>query len=754
MSKLLQLRNQLLSQHHRKLIILSGSTDWQVQMISGIYQPHERVFWVASSALKSSEDSHVCIPEAFNNQGYECIESKRLSYYLGQEISGAIIDIQQGIGADTLGIVSGMIKSGGLLILLTPDETSWRNLENPENARFLNTPLTLKDAKTSFTEHLINSWSTKEVLWIKQDEDDNYKINNQINTTASQTLPTADQINTIKSIHSVAFGHRKRPLVISADRGRGKSSALGLAAIDCLLDGKQHIVMTAHRVDQTKAAFRHALISLETLIEQNINITLLANKNGFMQFIHQDQVKTLEFIAPDQLILNPTGADVLMVDEAAHLPTPLLNELLMRHHRLVFATTLHGYEGSGRGFELRFKKQLTLHTPNWKNCHLTQPIRWAENDPLEVAINGALLLNASLTNIDESSITPTLQNDSVEFTKVDHQQLLQEPELLKSLFALLVQAHYQTSPNDLQQLLNAPNLLIVIASLKQDQHVKILGAVLCVEEGKLNPGKNRAHGHLVPQLLTKHYAQQDFLMLSTLRIMRIAVHPVIQRNGVGLQLIKEVEKHAIENRVDYISSSFGASEELLPFWFEQNFWPCHVGVKRDKASGSHNLVVAKPLTAMARQSLSFIQKRFQEQFPHLLLESLPHLPAGQVWRIMQTFRFKKRNLGLDKAITNYLNNSRPYESVSNKLWEWSLQSAGKIAETPVLQQEIWCDKIMKMRPWQEVAHQHHLAGRKGVEKAMKQMIEPWVEPKSQHKPWQQKPSQAQPKQYKKIERYS
>ena len=171
-----------------------------------------------------------------------------------------------------------------------------------------------------------------------------------------------------------------------------------------------------------------------------------------------------------------------------------------------------------------------------------------------------------------------------------------------------------------------------------------------------------------------------------------------------------------------ISSSFGSSEELLPFWFEQYFWPLHVGAKRDKASGSHNLVAAKPLTAMGRQALSLIQTRFQEQFPHLLLESLPYLPASQVWPIIQTFRFKKRNIGYENALINYQNGSRPYESISHKLWEWSIQSAAKVQQSSTSEQAIWCDKILKKQPWQEVAHNYHLAGRKGVEENLKNII--------------------------------
>lgn len=734
MSELNALRQQLFKTQHRALVILSGESDWQNQQIENLYKNHETVFWVASSLSEDSNHNPLCVPESFAHHDFECIEAKRLAYHLGQEISGAIIDVHQGLSADSLGIVSGMIQAGGLLILLTPPEPQWLELVNPENSRFLNTPLGLSDAYNSFTQHLINQWQTENVIWCRQGESCN--IENWLHSTTENKLqlPTDDQKNAVEAIHSVAFGHRKRPLVITADRGRGKSSSLGMAAIDCLLDGKKHIVITASRLDQTKAAFKHATESLYTLLEQGIELEIIINKPDHIEFRYEHESKHIEFMAPDYLILNPSSADLLFVDEAAQLPTPLLKELLTRHHRMVFATTLHGYEGSGRGFELRFQKELDQHTPDWKACQLKQPIRWASHDPLEAAINQALLLNASIIDTDETEQSKSITPLDLNFTEVTVNELLANPNLLESLFGLLVQAHYQTSPNDLQQLLNAPNIKILTAALRQPEQTEIIGAVLCVEEGKLNPSKNRAHGHLVPQLLTKNYAQTDFLMLATWRIMRIAINPSYQRKGIGHHLLQEVEKHASMARVDYISSSFGANEELLPFWFEQHFWPLHVGAKRDKASGCHNLVVAKPLSAMGRQALSCIQTRFQEQFPHLLLESLPHLPAAQAWQIIHTFRFKKRNLDLDKALSLYKDENRPYESISNMIWEWSLQSAPTIMQSPLDDQAIWCDKILKKESWQDVAHKHHLAGRKGVEKALKSMIEQWIPKKTKPTP--------------------
>jgi len=742
-------------QHHRALVILSGSSQWQLPYIQSLWTQEERVLWIGG------ENSH--IPLTQFHYPIEAIETKQLIHHLGQEVDGVILDASKGLSANTLGIASGMIKGGGLFILLTPDISEWPNFPNPDNARFLNTPLTIEQAHPYFIQHLIQQWQERknQVVWLQEQESvagSSLKIEEFSKNACCkaeyipQNLPTTDQQAAIQAIHTVAFGHRKRPLVITADRGRGKSSILGLAAIACLLEGKQHIVLTASRLDQTQQAFIQAAQALEE-VHASLNIEIKSNQPGLVSFEYQSALKTFEFIAPDQLVQVPSTADMLLVDEAAHLPTPLLTQLLTRHHRMVFATTLHGYEGSGRGFELRFKKTLNQMTPGWKSCTLSQPIRWAEDDPLEQAINRALMLQPEFVSLpdfpnqtpgkasenepvshkehsesgteqlgsngdeegDEQAIQSTAE---VTFKVEDIASLSKQPKRLHALFSLLVQAHYQTTPNDLQQLLSAPNLTILTAS----QNSTLVGVVLCVKEGKIMPQDERVHGHLVPQLLVHHYAVSDFMMLSSWRIMRIAVHPQLQRQGIGEQMIKHLKQAAAQQKVDYLSSSFGASKELLPFWFKQNFTPIHVGVKRDKASGSHNVVVYQSTSAMAQQALACIQRAFQAQFPHVLIESLPYLHASMVMAILQTFKFKTQDPLLEASVREFRNEHRGYESVSGHLWNWSLRNSHILAKAEQVHQFIWIDKVLKKQSWQSVAQQHGLPGRKGVEKVMREML--------------------------------
>ncbi len=713
-ASLSDLRKQLSQRRHRMLVILSGSLTWQMTQLKQVWQPHESILYLGQEKKMLVHQAH--IPAQIH-----VIQNVHITEQLGQETDSVIIDVHCGLNANTLGVVSGMIRSGGLLVLLTPKLELWKTLDNPDNQRFLNSPYQYHDALPCFTQHLIQQWHTSSapLAWLHESSNPTNQWPDKLPPTFSPPQPphqpTQAQSKTMLAINSVAFGHRKRPLVITADRGRGKSSALGLAAIHCLMEGKTHIVLTASRLDQTKIAFTHAFQTLTTLSKTH-DITLSVHQAGRLCFSFQGQEKIFEFMAPDQLIQEATQADLLLVDEAAHLPTPLLTQLLYQHPRIVFATTLYGYEGSGQGFELRFKKTLNQYTPNWKNIQLKEPIRWAPNDPLETTINHALFLNPSTPAVhstDPLSLN-LLIDQHIELQEISIQSLLTDPPLFHNLFRLLVQAHYQTSPNDLQLLLSVPNLKIIIA--KQEQH--LIGVLLCITEGKIMPKAKRVHGHLVPQLLVKHYALSDFFMLSSWRIMRIAVHPQLQREGIGKQLLHYLKHMAQQHKIDYLSSSFGATDTLLPFWFQQAYLPVHVGVKRDKASGSHNIVVTQALTPMAQQSLAGIQRAFQAQFPHVLMESLPHFSATMTLAILKTFRFKTHPPYIEEAVRQFKEGLRGYESVSGQLWEWSIRNAHTLSLESESLQSIWCDKILKKYPWKQVAQTYNLAGRKGVEAAL------------------------------------
>ncbi len=94
-------------------------------------------------------------------------------------------------------------------------------------------------------------------------------------------------------------------------------------------------------------------------------------------------------MAPDALLASKEKAAWLIVDEAAAIPAPLLRQLVSRFPRTLLTTTVQGYEGTGRGFLLKFCASL----PHLQSFTLSAPIRWAAGCPLESAISQLLIFN-------------------------------------------------------------------------------------------------------------------------------------------------------------------------------------------------------------------------------------------------------------------------------------------------------------------------------------------------------------------------
>lgn len=97
-----------------------------------------------------------------------------------------------------------------------------------------------------------------------------------------------------------------------------------------------HIVVTAPTLAAVEPLFVHAQRTLPQAHRQRGEV--------------QTAQSSLRFMAPDELLRTQPESDLLLVDEVAALPLPFLKRWVERYHRAVFSSTIHGYEGCGRGF--------------------------------------------------------------------------------------------------------------------------------------------------------------------------------------------------------------------------------------------------------------------------------------------------------------------------------------------------------------------------------------------------------------------
>jgi tRNA(Met) cytidine acetyltransferase len=347
--------------------------------------------------------------------------------------------------------------------------------------------------------------------------------------------------------------------VLLAGRGHGKSALLGFAARHWQQRGRRVLLVAPSR-RSAASVFRHA--------------------GG-----------ALAFSAPDMLLQDASvTADVLLIDEAAAIPLPMLLDLLRRFPQVLLATTTDGYEGTGQGFVLRCLRELDRAYPGWQRLDLPAPVRWAGDDPLERWLYMALLLDAQ-----EPPLPPGIDHGAALPASVTQQQLLDDPQLLRDVYGLLRSAHYRTTPDDLRFLLDAPQLSIY--RLAADG--KTVAVALVVEEGSIDAamaaeitaGRRRPRGHLLVQTLAIHEQQPQYLQQRVARVVRIAVHTSLQGRGLGSQLLQAVMADQRTRGANAIGSSFSATPEVLAFWQRNGFALVRIGYKRQAASAAPSALV-------------------------------------------------------------------------------------------------------------------------------------------------------------------
>jgi tRNA(Met) cytidine acetyltransferase len=518
--------------------------------------------------------------------------------------------------------------------------------------------------------------------------------------------PTPDQHRAVEAVVAACHGRARRPLVLTSDRGRGKTSALGFAAARLLAEGDRTVLVTAPRRSAVGPLFLHASRCLPD-----------AETRGNRIFFGSSR---LEFLAPDALRLSPREVDLLLVDEAAGIPAPLLERLLEDYGRIVFATTIHGYEGTGRGFELRFRRHLERRAPGWKELRLETPIRHAPGDPLEAFAARALLLDAEPA--PASAVAGALPRQC-RHERLDRDALVRNDAVLSQVFGLLVLAHYQTRPLDLRHLLDGPNLEVHV--LKTGDSV--VATALVAAEGGLDThlgeqifqGRRRPRGHLLPQTLSAHAGLAGAPRLRFARIVRITVHPAVQGRGLGRRLIEHIVRDPGTARADLVGASFGATADLLAFWKRCGFLTAHLGSARNAASGVHAVVVLRSLTASGTRLQTRAARRLGERLPVLLsgplrdiepaiaaciLEGTPAVapgPDSSEWPEIEAFAF-----GL-----------RPYEAALAPLVRLLVARHGTAPMSAVLddrERDALVAKLLQHREWAEVAQMAGLAGRAAV----------------------------------------
>ncbi|KAG1944690.1 RNA cytidine acetyltransferase [Pimephales promelas] len=395
---------------------------------------------------------------------------------------------------------------------------------------------------------------------------------------------TMDQAKAVlKFIEAISEKTLRSTVALTAARGRGKSAALGLAMAGAVAFGYSNIFVTSPSPDNLHTLFEFVFKGFDALqyqehmdyeIIQSLNPEF--NKAVVRVNIFKEHRQTIQYIHPADAV-KLGQAELLVIDEAAAIPLPLVKKLLGPY--LVFmASTINGYEGTGRSLSLKLIQQLrqqsadsqqnlsaenrntsTARLAAARSLHevtLHESIRYGQGDHVEKWLNELLCLDClSVPRI--ISGCPLPQTCDLYYVNRDTLFCYHKASetFLQRLMALYVASHYKNSPNDLQLLSDAPahHLFCLLPPVPPTQSSlpEVLAVVQVCLEGEISRqsilsslarGK-KASGDLIPWTVSEQFQDPEFGGLSGGRIVRIAVNPDYQGMGYGSRALQLLEQY-------------------------------------------------------------------------------------------------------------------------------------------------------------------------------------------------------------------
>ncbi|VDO05719.1 unnamed protein product [Rodentolepis nana] len=384
-------------------------------------------------------------------------------------------------------------------------------------------------------------------------------------------------------------------VVMTAGRGRGKSAALGLGLAAAFDAGLPNMCVTAPSPENLLTLMQFVLLGLKALrYEEHVDYTVYRSTDPEhnkavvkIEVTRRMYRQSLVYLQPWEAVSSGGWQpDLFCIDEAAAIPLPTVRQMITGPKLVFMASTVNGYEGTGRSLSVKLIEQLRSECQKVDatkkagvgesgkgmqlmgkgrllyEISLKEAIRYANGDPVEAWLNNLLCLDcgekltsASKDNIGGIAPAPDLcqlyyVNRDTLFAFHDSTE-----KFLQRLMALYVSSHYKNSPNDFQLLSDAPAHHIFCLLAPYDPNSGRVPEILCVVQVCLEGRINRdivmrslsrglkPSGDLIPWTISQQFCEPNFGELSGARIIRIATHPDYQSLGYGTRAIQLLHKY-------------------------------------------------------------------------------------------------------------------------------------------------------------------------------------------------------------------
>jgi N-acetyltransferase 10 len=422
--------------------------------------------------------------------------------------------------------------------------------------------------------------------------------------TLARTVDQAKALLTF--VDAIAEKTLRSTVTLTAARGRGKSAALGVAIAAAVAHGYSNIYITSPSPENLKTLFEFIFKGFDALnYLDHVDYSIIQSTNPDFNKaivrvnIHRQHRQVIQYIRPqDAHVLG--SAELLVIDEAAAIPLPLVRKL-MGPYLVFMASTINGYEGTGRSLSLKLIKQLREQSRgvakavgsedaqvadrstgkatkdqdtsfaggrSLREITLSEPIRYAQGDAVEKWLNTLLCLDATLPR-SKLNTQGCPHPSECQLLSVNRDTLFSfhpvSEKFLQQMIALYVASHYKNSPDDLQLMSDAPahQLFVLVPPVAEDS--QRLPEPLCVIqvalEGRISKQSvlnslsrgQRAAGDLIPWLVSQQFEDPEFAGLSGARVVRIATNPDYISMGYG--------SRALELLVDFYEGKFASLSE-------------------------------------------------------------------------------------------------------------------------------------------------------------------------------------------------
>ncbi len=516
----------------------------------------------------------------------EYIPLERARRVLGQEYSAVLVDLTRGgyLSPNTVCVLAETVRSGGVF-LVGMDKLEYQRLGRfgPNYGRYLVESIRKCDA------HLILA-SDGTVISLSIP---NYRLE----LRKAEKFTESQQ--RLYREYKVFLESKEKVLIIRGGRGRGKTYMLGHIAVDLILRYRLPLLDVYSPEGVLPPAFTTAV---ENALQERIGIKPMTSPR---------KIETYEFTIRCKKPYERVETPLALVDEAGRLGVARIRRLLSRTYKIVITLTTFGYEGCGKAFEYMLISELQKHGLS-RSVELWEPVRYAEGDPLEKWLNDIFFLKTE-TTLQDYHARAEIRVEELQFEEIDREELGRNVDLLRQVAALLRDAHYRHSPDDIEVLLDSPNHRLF--ALRRGEEILAV-AQIRTEKPTRSELKKAVSGVILAGLsmstILARYSSMSIGSINIWRIHRIAVKPQYQRRGLGSLLLRRVEETAQREKVDIIGALYSRSE-ITRFWLKNNYKVFYISPRFNRVTGEYNIGVAKALTEKGQHVLKLAMQDFKRR---------------------------------------------------------------------------------------------------------------------------------------------